>query len=58
MHIVTDLKDTNKLVKKVKEELKEHNISHSTIEIESKNYECEDVCCHIESSEHIGHHHH
>ena len=45
------------LLKKIKEELKEHNISHSTIEIESKNYDCDDVSCCVECIE-CEHHHH
>ena len=58
MHIVTDLKDVKELKHKVKEELKEHGISHSTIEIEEQGYECDETECTIETEHHHGHHHH
>ena len=60
MHIVTDLKDVKELKHKVKEELKEHRISHSTIEIEEQGYECDETECTVdEPHEHEhGHHHH
>ena len=60
MHVVTDLKATNKLKNEIKEELKEHGISHTTIEIEEIGYECDEVECEInlEHKEHTHHHHH
>lgn len=58
MHIVTDLKETNELKHKVKEELKEHGISHTTIEIEEQGHECDEPECTIEETHHNGHHHH
>ena len=60
MHVVTDLKDTNALKHKIKEELKEHKIHHTTIEIEEQGHECHEKECTIdESHEHEhGHHHH
>jgi len=58
MHIVTDLKEINELKHKVKEELKEHGISHTTIEIEEQGYECDEPECTIEETHHNGHHHH
>ena len=58
MHIVTDLKDTKYLKIKIKEELKEHGISHTTIEFEEPGYECTEIECTLEKSHHNGHHHH
>jgi len=57
MHIVSNGK--NKDIKvSVKEELKEHGISHSTIEIENTNECCHDECCQINESKRKKHHHH
>ena len=58
MHIVTDLEDTKHLKNEVKEELKEHGISHTTIEIEETGYECNETECSVEEPHHNGHHHH
>ena len=48
------------LKNKIKEELKEHNIGHSTIEMELKDEKCDEENCEIdmENSEHHHHHHH
>ena len=55
MHIVT----TNSKVKElVKNELKEHNIHHTTIEIESPNENCHDETCEISTTNLEPHHHH
>ena len=56
MHIVAN-ENTAEIKQKVKEELKEHGISHSTLELEKENENCDDEDC---SPEHIyhGHHHH
>lgn len=56
MHIVTETKKIKELKQSIKEELNEHGISHSTIEIERKDECCEDEECHIK--EHTNHHHH
>ena len=58
MHVVVE-KDRETVKKKIKEELKEHNIIHTTIEIENKEEECLDLNCEIKA-ENIngGHHHH
>ena len=57
LHIVTkEYKEEIKL--NVKEELKEHGISHSTIEIELENESCEEVDCKMEAVHHGHHHHH
>ena len=57
MHIITN-EDGEKIKKKIKEELKEHGIGHSTIEIERENEHCKDEECHVEVAEAGGHHHH
>ena len=58
MHIVTDTKKLDELKKAIKEELKEHGISHTTIETEDKDTECSEHECSIIESNHHGHHHH
>ncbi len=60
LHIVTSssFADVKKAVKK---ELAEHGISHTTIEIETPEEECEDLVCKPNHSEHShshSHHHH
>lgn len=57
MHIVTNLKNTNKLKNEVKEELKEHGISHTTIEIEEEKDKCSETECNISDIKHNNHHH-
>lgn len=58
MHIISDCKNVYMLKKKVKEELMFYNINHSTIEMESSDYECKDFDCHIDNKEVVRHHHH
>jgi len=61
MHVVTNLKDTKELKHKIKEELKEHGISHTTIEIEEQGFECDETECTVDMPNghtHHGHHHH
>ncbi len=61
MHIVTDIKNANKVKHLVKKELNEHGISHTTIEIEDKDSECDEKECtikHQENHRHHNHHHH
>ena len=58
MHIVTDSNDTKKLKNEIKEELKEHGINHTTIEIEEKGNECDETECIVETVEHSHSHHH
>lgn len=55
MHIVSNNKNVKE---KVKEELKEHGISHATIELEDVNEECHDEECEIDINDHSHHHHH
>lgn len=54
MHVVSNNKE---IKNKIKEELKEHKINHSTIEFEDEKEECSDKACHIEKNN-ISHHHH
>ena len=59
LHIVTS-SDPAAIKKAVKEELLDHGISHTTVEIETPEEECEDLTCHpnhTEHSHHHGHHH-
>ena len=44
--------------KQIREELSEHGICHSTIELELEFEECENKTCKIEHKEHHHHHHH
>ena len=58
MHIVVD-NNSKDIKKAVKEELHEHNITHATIEIESKDEHCDDKHCHVNThNHHHSHHHH
>lgn len=60
LHIVTDSKPAS-IKKAVKEELSEHGISHTTIEIETSDEECSDLTCHPKAHKHShnhGLHHH
>jgi len=59
LHIVTS-SDPAATKKAVKEELAEHGISHTTVETETPEEECEDLVCHPQHAEHThshGHHH-
>ncbi len=58
MHVVTDLKDTKELKNKIKDELSEHGINHTTIEFEEMGFECTEKECVIPEHHHHGHHHH
>lgn len=57
MHIVTD-GDSHKVKELVREELKEHGISHATLELESPDEHCHEKECNQEHSHACGHHHH
>lgn len=57
MHIVTD-KDPHTVKHMVRDELKEHNISHATLELESPGEHCHETECHTETAASHGHHHH
>lgn len=58
MHIVTDTKNIEELKHSIKEELNEHGISHTTIEIEDKDSQCNEKECSIKENDQHGHHHH
>jgi len=57
MHIVTD-SDAHEIKDKIRAELLEHKIGHTTIEIETKHEHCHHKECRIESDVRSGHHHH
>ena len=57
LHIVTS-SDPATVKKTVKEELEEHGISHTTVEIETPEEECGELVCHPNHNEHSHHHHH
>lgn len=57
LHIVTDSKNPNIIKMKVREELLEHNIVHTTIEIETSKEKCDDNECHVKLNS-TSHHHH
>lgn len=63
LHVVTDA-DFSVIKEKIKEELEEHGISHSTVECEKVGEHCHDTHCepsvhnHEHGHHHHGHHHH
>ena len=57
LHAVVD-KYSKDIKMNIKEELEEHNINHSTIELELVGEECTDTNCEIHHEEHHYHHHH
>jgi len=57
MHIVTNA-DPCKIKEKIREELTEHGICHSTLELETKNEHCSERHCHTEFKTSTKHHHH
>ena len=58
MHVVVDLDNMKKIKQQIKEELKEHGIIHTTIEIETEDEECDAVKCEIDVKNNSEHHHH
>ena len=58
MHVVTDEKNIKELKNKIREEMNEHGICHTTIEIEDRDYNCDEKECEIKVNNEIGHHHH
>lgn len=58
MHIVTNSNNCYELKTKIKKELNEHNISHSTLEFEMDNEQCECINCKLDTSITYSHHHH
>ena len=59
MHIVVD-GDYKQIKDKIKEELEEHGIAHTTIEFEGKDEKCKSEKCEVKksSNSHYHHHHH
>lgn len=57
MHIVVD-GDYKQIKDKIKEELEEHGIAHTTIEFEGKDVKCKSEKCEVKKSSHSHHHHH
>ncbi len=57
MHVVSDI-EPERIKKAIREELSEHGIVHSTIELELSGEECDAKQCRVEQSHECGHHHH
>ena len=57
MHIVVDC-DYKQVKSKIKEELEEYGILHTTIEFEEKEEKCKSDRCEIKKAVHSHHHHH
>ena len=57
LHAVVDKYDPE-IKNNIKEELEEHGIGHSTIELELSSEKCHDDNCEIKPTEHHHHHHH
>lgn len=55
MHVVADC-DYKQIKHKIKEELEEHGIAHTTIEFEDKEEKCNSEKCEIKKSSHPHHH--
>lgn len=58
MHIVTENKNAKELKRKIREEMCKMGISHTTIEIEDKNDNCEEKECEVKMNYEVHHHHH
>lgn len=58
MHIVTEENNAKELKKKIRKEMNELGISHTTIEIEDKNDNCEEKECEVKINNEVHHHHH
>ncbi len=58
MHIVTN-ESAHSIKEKIRQELKEHNIGHVTLELEAENEKCNETFCSVKDNPHShGHHHH
>lgn len=57
MHVVTE-ENAHSIKEKIREELQEHGINHVTLELESREESCHEVCCHVEYAASATHHHH
>ena len=57
MHVIVR-EYSHEIKERVKEELREHGICHSTIELELEDEDCNDENCEIHKHEEEHHHHH
>ena len=57
LHVVVN-GNHKEIKEKVREELKEYGIGHTTLELENEGEECGEEHCHVEYKESSGHHHH
>lgn len=57
MHVVAK-GNAYEIKEKVREELKEHDIGHVTLELETEGERCDNERCHVEVHSSSGHHHH
>ena len=57
MHVVVN-GEASEIKKKIREELKEHDICHATLELEAEGEDCGEEHCYVEHSCESGHHHH
>ncbi len=57
MHVVCS-GDAQKIKSAIREELREHNIAHVTLELESPDEHCEETHCHVHHNTPHSHHHH
>ncbi len=57
MHVVTNT-DGHTIKEKIRGELAEHGIGHTTLELEKEGEECHSENCCINTDHHSGHHHH
>jgi len=57
MHVVTNT-DGHAVKEKIRGELSEHGIGHTTLELEKEGEECHFEKCRIDTEHHTGHHHH
>lgn len=57
MHVVTE-ENPHSIKHKIRDELKEHGISHATLELEGKDEGCHEEYCRVEYDASAGHHHH
>ena len=58
MHVVTKNKNTKEIKDKIREEMQEHNIIHTTIEIEENLNDCNDKECNVKVNNEVHLHHH
>lgn len=58
MHVLTKLKELSEIKNRVKEEMYEHGICHTTVEIEDANNKCDEFECVISAVETHHHPHH